>query len=120
MCARRAECEALANARQAQEESQHATAINAFLNDDLLGAVSPESQGFDVPMRRVLDVAASKLEGRFTERSRTERSIRPTLGRTHRSLALHHDDQQYAHVVVGDLHFPVVRTPASPTANVLS
>ncbi|GJM22888.1 MAG: hypothetical protein DHS20C15_28030 [Planctomycetota bacterium] len=81
----------------ARDESRHARAISDFLNEDLLGAVSPESLGHDVSMRRVLDVAASQVDGRFTDRPRTERAIRLTLGRTYRALAQHdHADVQLA------------------------
>jgi len=87
--ARLAEAEARKQTGIALDEAAFARSINSFLNDDLLSAVSPESMGFDVPMRLVLDVAASKIGGRFEGRPRIERALRTTLGRTYRSLALH-------------------------------
>ncbi|MDX1385249.1 MAG: serine/threonine-protein kinase, partial [Thermoanaerobaculia bacterium] len=45
---------ARAEAREARTQAAIAQAVNAFLNDDLLAAVSPEEQGRDVSMREVL------------------------------------------------------------------
>jgi non-specific serine/threonine protein kinase/serine/threonine-protein kinase len=89
--AREQESRALRNLERARIAEADALAINAFLNDDLLSAVSPESMGFDVTMRQVLDAAAervSRIDGRLAWSPAVERAIRTTLGRTYRSLGL--------------------------------
>ena len=86
--ARLAEEEARNQARRAEEESAVAREIEAFLSEDLLGSISPESQGYEVSMRRVLDNAANKIAGRLKDAPRVELAIRTTLGRTYRQLAV--------------------------------
>lgn len=86
--ARRAEEDARKQAQRALSEANVAQGIEAFLRDDLLSAVSPESQGFEVSMRRVLDAAVNKIGARFESTPRVERAIRTTIGRTYRTLGL--------------------------------
>ncbi len=57
-----------------------------FFRDELLGAVALDGAGKDATMREVLDIAASRVEGRFPERPRIEAMIRSTIGHTYRSL----------------------------------
>ena len=71
---------------QAERQAKIAKAVNEFLNDDLLAAVSPEEQGRDVTMRQVLDVASKSIEGKFSDEPLVEASIRWTLGHTYESL----------------------------------
>ncbi|HMB70772.1 MAG TPA: serine/threonine-protein kinase, partial [bacterium] len=73
---------------RARTEAAIAEAVNSFLNEDLLAAVSPESQGRDVSMRQVLDTAAERLQGRFPEQPVVEASLRATIGNTYASLGL--------------------------------
>jgi len=80
---------------EAMTQAAIAEAVNQFLNDDLLSAVSPEHQGKDVLMREVLDTAASSIEkesaegGRFAGQPMVEASIRSTLGETYYRLGLY-------------------------------
>lgn len=77
-------------ATQARDEARHQAAlaqeINDFLNEDLLGSVSPEEQGREVMMREVLDAASKAIEGKFPKGPLIEASIRLTLGNTYNSL----------------------------------
>ncbi|MFG0318255.1 MAG: tetratricopeptide repeat protein, partial [Planctomycetota bacterium JB042] len=84
--AKRAEERAALEAERARTEAAVADAVNAFLNDDLLGAVRPEDQGIDVPMRQVLRIASERIEEKFEGQPAVEASIRTTLGRTYTSL----------------------------------
>jgi tetratricopeptide (TPR) repeat protein/predicted Ser/Thr protein kinase len=82
-------------AAEARRQTAIASAVNGFLNDDLLAAVAPSAQhgkGKDVTMREVLDVAAARIDqaskdgGRFASEPLVEASIRTTLGSTYRYL----------------------------------
>jgi serine/threonine protein kinase/tetratricopeptide (TPR) repeat protein len=93
--ARRAELLAAEEAREARRQAEVARAINAFLTDDLLGAVAPSAErgrGRDVSMREVLDAAglsierAAEPEGRFAELPQVEAAIRHALGNTYFAL----------------------------------
>jgi serine/threonine protein kinase/tetratricopeptide (TPR) repeat protein len=81
--------------RRARTEAQIASAVNAFLNDDLLAAVSPEEMGRDVAMKDVLDAASRRIEGRFTNQPEVEAAIRVTLGRTLMKLAEFDDSRKH-------------------------
>lgn len=64
-----------------------AQAVNDFLNQDLLSAISPRNTpDRDLKMRDVLDAAAARLEGRFADAPLVEARIRSTLGATYQSL----------------------------------
>ncbi|MHC4347832.1 MAG: tetratricopeptide repeat protein, partial [Planctomycetota bacterium] len=87
--------EADASRLEAERQAEIATAVNEFLNEDLLAAVAPSSQrgkGKDVLMRDVLDVAAERIGeasavgGRFEDKPLVEASIRRTLGKTYEAL----------------------------------
>ncbi len=89
--------EASAAAAEARRQADLATAVNAFLNEDLLEAVAPSSEigrGKDVRMREVLDVAAERIEaaaepdGRFADKPLVEAQIRWTLGDTYWRLGV--------------------------------
>jgi tetratricopeptide (TPR) repeat protein len=77
-----------AQARRASQRAQGQAAItkavNDFLLNDLLGQASPyESPDRDVKLLQVLDRAAEKIIGRFTNQPLVEASIRHTIGRTY-------------------------------------
>ncbi len=89
--ARLAEHEAAAQAVEASRQAEIATAVNDFLNNDLLAAVKPsveKGRGRDVLMRDVLYAAAEHIEtagapgGRFADKPMIEAAIRETLGVT--------------------------------------
>jgi tetratricopeptide (TPR) repeat protein len=73
-------------AENARTQAAITEAVNAFLNEDLLAAVAPGSQGRDVTMSEVLDTAASRLEGRFTDQPEIEAAVRHTIGDTYTRL----------------------------------
>ncbi|HLO42345.1 MAG TPA: serine/threonine-protein kinase [Phycisphaerales bacterium] len=73
--------------RRARTEAQIASAVNTFLNDDLLAAAAPEEMGSDVAMREVVETASRRIEGRFADQPEIEAAIRLTLGRTQSRLA---------------------------------
>lgn len=76
------------SAESARTESEISRAITAFLIDDLLSAARPESQGKDVAVRAVVDEAARRVDGRFTDQPLIEAGIRLALGGTYRALGL--------------------------------
>ena len=73
-------------AERARSQAAIAEAVNDFLNDDLLAAVRPEREGIDVTMRRVLDAASQRIEGRFPDQPLVEASLRMTIGSTYGKL----------------------------------
>jgi serine/threonine protein kinase/tetratricopeptide (TPR) repeat protein len=73
-------------AERARTQAAITEAVNAFLNEDLLAAVAPGSQGRDVTMREALDAAAAGLEGRFPAQPEIEAAIRHTIGDTYMAL----------------------------------
>ena len=77
---------AVAAERIAGQQAAIAQAVNDFLNDDLLAAVSPEKLGRDVTMRQVLDHAAEAVEGRFEDEPLVAAAIHATLGETYHAL----------------------------------
>jgi eukaryotic-like serine/threonine-protein kinase len=73
--------------QRAQGQAAIAKAVNDFLLNDLLGQASPlESPDRDVKLLQVLDRAAEKITGRFTNQLLVEASIRQTIGRTYLRL----------------------------------
>jgi serine/threonine protein kinase len=79
--------------RRADEQAAITTAINEFLNKDVLGQAAVESQwdsvsppSRDVKVRDVLDRAAAGIADRFTNQPLVEAAIRNTLGYTYISL----------------------------------
>jgi tetratricopeptide (TPR) repeat protein len=73
-------------AQIARTESEVARAVSAFLNDDLLAAVADQATGHDVGMRKILDVASKRIEGRFQDQPAAELAIRSSLGRAYKYL----------------------------------
>jgi serine/threonine protein kinase/uncharacterized protein (DUF2267 family) len=71
-------------AAQARDE---ATAVLTFFDEDLMGSVAlQQAMSQQVTVRSILDAAAERLEGRFTDRPLAEASIRQTLGKTYIEL----------------------------------
>lgn len=85
--ARRAEKKAIAAAeaeadarRTSQNEARITDAVNQFLNNDLLFAVSPDmTANRDIRMREVLDMASERIDGKFPDDPLVEAAIRMTL-----------------------------------------
>ena len=74
---------------RAEEEAAIAEAVNDFLNDDLLASVDPgRTKNPDITMREVLDIAAEKIEGRFSDTPSVGARIHRTLGLTYQRLGL--------------------------------
>ena len=65
-----------------------ASAVNAFLNEDILAAASSDLEDrSSVTVRQVLDEASEAIEaGRFDDEPAVEAAIRLTIGRTYRDL----------------------------------
>ncbi len=82
---------AIAERSRADAEASVALAVQEFLTDDLLRAVSPEEQGHAVSMKSVLDTAATRIENRFVDQPRVELAIRVAIGSTYRALGLMSD-----------------------------
>jgi non-specific serine/threonine protein kinase/serine/threonine-protein kinase len=77
----------LAEKQRADDEAEITEAVNAFLNKDLLFQASPESSpDRELKLRTVLDRAAEKIEGRFSDKPLVEARIRWTLGKTYNGL----------------------------------
>ena len=70
--------------QRAREEAAKANAISDFLREDLLAQGSPmNATNRDVTVREVVDRAAAKIAGRFTNQPVVEAAIRQTLGQTY-------------------------------------
>ena len=78
------------DARVAQQEAVRqmkiAQAINDFLNEDLLGAASPQELGATASIIEVLNAASDNVQGRFEDEPLVEAGVRSTLGNTYASL----------------------------------
>lgn len=93
LAARRAAAETEARARAESAERAAATeaaasrAIAEFLRRDLLAQASPENQpDRDIKLRTVLDRAAARVDGRFTDQPTVEADLRETMGDTYENL----------------------------------
>jgi serine/threonine protein kinase len=72
---------------RAKSEAAIAAAVNEFLQEDLLAQADPENEpDRDLKLRTVLDRAAQKIEGRFTNQPVVEAAVRLTLARTYDGL----------------------------------
>jgi eukaryotic-like serine/threonine-protein kinase len=80
--------EAVRQRDEAQRNEAIARSINAFLNDDILGAVSPEALGFDVSLRAALDAAAERVGARFASQPEVEISLNLTIARSYNRLGV--------------------------------
>lgn len=82
---------------EATRQARIAQAVNEFLNQDLLAAADPaRTADRDVTMRSVVDIASSKVKGRFPNEPLVEAAIRRTLGQTYIGLGLY--EQAGAHL----------------------
>lgn len=68
------------------EALRHAEAVKDFLNDDVLGQVSPEGGNKDVLVREALDRAAKKIDERFVDSPLIASDIRNTIGDAYLAL----------------------------------
>lgn len=90
--------EALAENRLAESQRQAniARAVSDFLSNDLLAAADPENTpDREITVREVLDGASEEIEGKFTDESLIEASIRTTLGMTYKSLGEYEVAEQH-------------------------
>jgi tetratricopeptide (TPR) repeat protein len=114
---------ALGRALEAREaeagQRRIAEAVNLFLNDDLLAAVSPYEMGKDVTMRAVLDDAAAHIAGRFDQDPLVEAEIRSTLGKAYWQLG--ELELAEPHLVRAlELRREHLKTPSDPLAESLT
>jgi tetratricopeptide (TPR) repeat protein len=89
-------------ATRARRAEKSATAVNDFLQTDLLSQASARVQARpdtkpdpDLKVRTALDRAAARIEGRFKEQPLVEASIRETIGTTYEDLGLYPEAQQH-------------------------
>lgn len=80
----------------AKSEATLAMALNDFLNYDLLTAMESQNRGHDVTMREILDDAARRIEGRYTDEPRLEIAVRSALARSYRYLGLFDEAKPHA------------------------
>ena len=74
---------------EAERQAKLATAVNAFLNDDLLAGADPTKSGDrDIPMRKVVDLASTRIQKRFADEPVVKASIQRTLGETYLGLGV--------------------------------
>jgi tetratricopeptide (TPR) repeat protein/tRNA A-37 threonylcarbamoyl transferase component Bud32 len=86
--------------QRADTEAATATAINNFLQDDLLAQASAQSQARpdtkpdpELKVRTALDRAAARIAGKFDTQPLVEASIRQTIGKTYLALGLYPEAQ---------------------------
>lgn len=74
---------------EAERQGKIARAVNDFLNSDLLASLDPShNSDREITMRRVVDMASARIEGRFSGEPVVEAAIRRTLGQTYLGLGL--------------------------------
>ena len=71
----------------ASERAETLEAMNRFLVDDLLAAISPQEIAIDTTAVTLLDRAAARIDRRFGDRPRIAGELRLTLGRSYAQLA---------------------------------
>jgi tetratricopeptide (TPR) repeat protein/tRNA A-37 threonylcarbamoyl transferase component Bud32 len=88
-------------ATRARRAEQTATAVDDFLQNDLLAQASANAQARpdtkpdpDLKVRTALDRAATRIEGKFKEQPLVEAAVRQTIGNTYRDLGLFPDAQK--------------------------
>jgi tetratricopeptide (TPR) repeat protein/tRNA A-37 threonylcarbamoyl transferase component Bud32 len=91
---------ALAEKQRADTEAATATAVNSFLQNDLLAQASATTQATpnvrpdpDLKVRTALDRAAARISGKFEHQPLVEASIRATMGETYQHLGLYPEAQ---------------------------
>ena len=81
--------EAKKSKEHAEDEAATARAVTEFLQNSLLAEAAPEKNprgGRKVTVEELLDRAAKRIEGRFTERPVLEATLQETIGRTYYRL----------------------------------
>lgn len=90
---------AIAARQRADAETAKATAINDFLQNDLLAQASSVTQGNkadpEIKVRTVLDRAAERVANRFANQPEVEASIENTIGRTYKDIGAYNEAQQH-------------------------
>jgi len=72
---------------EAERQAMISKAVNEFLNKDLLASVDPDkAKSREITVTEILDNAAKKLEGKFTDAPSVEASIRYSLGTAYYGL----------------------------------
>jgi non-specific serine/threonine protein kinase/serine/threonine-protein kinase len=72
---------------EARQQAEIATAVTAFLTDDLLGQADPgATPERDVTLRTVLDRASTEIQGQFVDQPLIEVAVRRTIGNTYLGL----------------------------------
>jgi tetratricopeptide (TPR) repeat protein len=72
---------------RADDKAAVASAVNAFLNDGLLFASTPQmNPDRELKLRTVLDRASNDIDGKFRDRPLVEAEIRKTLGNAYTAL----------------------------------
>ena len=81
---------ARASETEARKQADRAQAVSAFLQE-MLASLNPDAAtGPAVPVRRLLDSAAAKVDrGAFKDLPQAEAAVRSTLGRTYAALHLY-------------------------------
>ena len=78
---------AIAAENEARLQSEIATAVNNFLNEDVLAQANPDNTSDpNVTLRAVLDRSASLLDTQFTDQPLVEAALRYTVARTYLEL----------------------------------
>jgi len=74
--------------RAVQTQARIASAVNAFLNHDILGAARPErARGKEVTIRQAVDTAAAKIDaGSLRGDPEVEAAVRQTIGNVYQEL----------------------------------
>jgi tetratricopeptide (TPR) repeat protein len=74
---------------EAERQAKIATAVNAFLNDDLLSSIDPaRSANRDITMREVVDLASARIRRKFADEPVVKANVQRTLGQTYLGLGL--------------------------------
>jgi eukaryotic-like serine/threonine-protein kinase len=80
---------------EAENERAVAQSINDFLNNRLLGAVTPEREGRNVLVRDMLITAAQQLDENPPAIPRVEAALRRTIGHAFRSLGHYQESERH-------------------------
>jgi eukaryotic-like serine/threonine-protein kinase len=85
----RAMFEAWRQREVAEQQARIATAVNSFLNEDLLGQADPMNQpDAGVSLRAVLDRSAARVDERFSDQPQVAAAIHKTIGLAYQNLGL--------------------------------
>jgi tetratricopeptide (TPR) repeat protein len=73
-------------AQTARTQAAIAEAVSRFLHEDLLTPEAIREEGIDVRLRKVLEEASQRIDGRFPDQPLVEAEVRSTLGMTYAEL----------------------------------